>query len=72
MIRQPDILAEYTQTPVVFLHGINDHCEGLQGFVDMVDGMMNNTAYMKCIEIGTGAISSIFVDVRSQAKVACL
>ena len=33
---------------------------------------MNDTVYIKCIEVGNGQISSIFMDMRSQAKIVCL
>ena len=66
------VVQEYTQTPIVVLHGINDHCQSMDGFVQMVSELMNGTAYIKCLEVGDGQISSLFMDMRSQAKVVCL
>lgn len=37
----------------------------------MIADLMNNTAYTKCVEVGTGKLSSWFMDMPTQVKLAC-
>ena len=58
--------------PVAVFHGLGDMClfPGMQSFSKFLSTNLNDT-YVRCIEIGIGSLSSIFMNFESQAEDAC-
>ncbi len=61
----------YTQTPIVYFHGIHSYCWEDIPIINMVKQAVNHTAYVECVEVGDGAFDSIFEEVHSQIDEAC-
>jgi palmitoyl-protein thioesterase len=57
--------------PVVLFHGMGDQCKntGMNGFTELIGKELNT--YSVCIEVGNGAMTSLFHNITDQAVQAC-
>ena len=64
------IWAASAVAPVALFHGIDDRCPQ-QEWLDYISKGINYAAPVKCVEIGTGKLTSIFERVEWQVLTAC-
>lgn len=51
---------EGVKRPVAIFHGIDDSCNGIREWVWKIQDALDYAVPVKCVEIGSGRLSSIF------------
>ena len=46
--------------PVALFHGVDDSCNSMGSWINLIEEGIDYVAPVKCVEIGDGRISSIF------------
>ena len=57
--------------PVALLHGVNSGCNNVAEWVTRISDSLDNQVPVKCVEIGDGKNTSMFMRMWWQADVVC-
>ena len=65
------MVAAATAVPTAVFHGLGDACiyPGMHSFTNQI--AEGTASYAKCLEVGNGSLTSMFVNFEKQAELAC-